>query len=202
MAALSNDGSTNAYYTYINVKTKRPWFEDINFNRRIINLITRIRTGHHCTTDHFERLNCNRELICGCGSGNMDLRHIICFCPLYSRGRERFLEFLSSGNSDTSDPVIHVKRAALQLWEGICSEFNIFFGQTSIIIYILIKSHYIKYANLIPDFYMLVWALCPFINLNFCYFCLLSVSLRSVHLFCNKEDGGRGRRRGRMKRRI
>lgn len=45
------------YFEYINEKTERPWFRGYDLPRSTVNLITRMRTGHVCTGEHFLRMN-------------------------------------------------------------------------------------------------------------------------------------------------
>lgn len=124
--------SNNIYYRHVNVKTKRPWFKNINANRWLISLITRLRSGHVRTAELFQRLNWNIELRCICGFEFMTLNHILRDCPLYSNERYRFLEFLSTCESDTTDPATNLRILTLTLQPGTLMEIKRFFKQNRV----------------------------------------------------------------------
>lgn len=48
------------------MKAKRPWFSGIDAPRSYINFITRLRSGHICTKDHYARMGWTLSLGCSC----------------------------------------------------------------------------------------------------------------------------------------
>ncbi|XP_051167219.1 uncharacterized protein LOC127285311 [Leptopilina boulardi] len=124
--------STNIYYEFVNVKTARPWFKNLKICRRMVCLINRIRSGHFLTAEYFQRFNWNVTFDCLCGFEYMDIRHLLCDCPLYRRGRDRFLRFLSVTNTTTNDPVFNLRETALSMRNGTVTEVQKFFLQTKL----------------------------------------------------------------------
>ncbi|XP_043480278.1 uncharacterized protein LOC122509979 [Leptopilina heterotoma] len=78
---------TNKYFNHITVKTKRPWFRGVETSRRNINTITRLRTSHICTGEHFARMGWTLPLECPCGNDFKSLIHLFKNCPLLSAQR-------------------------------------------------------------------------------------------------------------------
>ena len=90
-------GPTGAtYFTRVDFKDPRPWFRGLRAPRRHINLITRLRTGHVCTGEHFARMGWDLEIGCGCGEELKSLEHLFLSCPLLSEGRPGIFGFLAS----------------------------------------------------------------------------------------------------------
>ncbi|XP_051170050.1 uncharacterized protein LOC127287259 [Leptopilina boulardi] len=95
------------YFSRIGFKDKRPWFRGYDAPRREINAVTRLRTSHVCTGEHFNKMNWRIDVGCQCGFDLKTLRHLFIECPRLSNGRPAFFSFLStkysSFNTDTFD---------------------------------------------------------------------------------------------------
>ena len=59
-------GAGSSYFARMGFNSPRPWFRGIEAPRGFINLVTRLRTGHVCTGDHFVRMGWNLDPDCGC----------------------------------------------------------------------------------------------------------------------------------------
>lgn len=84
------------YFQNITQKTNRPWFVGLDSNRRTINLITRFRSKHICTADHFERMGWNISPLCLCEEGTRSLSHFFNDCRLLEDKRPKFKKFINS----------------------------------------------------------------------------------------------------------
>ena len=69
------------YFSRVTYKSDRPWFSRLSLPRRSICLVTRLRTGHVCTGDHFLRMGWDLEVGCSCGAPLRDLSHVLHDCP-------------------------------------------------------------------------------------------------------------------------
>ena len=58
----------SAYFAGRDYKSPRPWFRGVRAPRGYINLVTRLRTGHVCTGEHFACMGWDLETGCGCGA--------------------------------------------------------------------------------------------------------------------------------------
>ena len=83
------------YFNRVAFKSDRPWFSRVRAPRRSICLITRLRTGHVCTGDHFRRMGWDLKAGCSCGAPLCDLVHVLHACPLLAESRPGFYAFLS-----------------------------------------------------------------------------------------------------------
>lgn len=124
--------SRNIYYEYANVKSPRPWFSEIQENRKIITLITRLRTGHLRTHDHLVERGWIESIQSQCGFMQKSLLHLLRDCPLYSKKRDRFLAFLDSVESPTTDPAVILRILTIRVETGMVSEIKSFFSQNEI----------------------------------------------------------------------
>ena len=88
-------GAGSSYFARMGFKGPRPWFRGIGAPRGFINLVSRLRTGHVCTGDHFVRMGLNLDSDCGCGEEMRSLQHLFLNCPLLSEGRPRLFGYLA-----------------------------------------------------------------------------------------------------------
>ena len=117
----------------VSFQDPRPWCRGIRAPRRFISLVTRLRTGHVCTGEHFARMGWDLDAGCGCGEAMRSLKHLFTNCPLLSEGRPRFSDFLacrfpglSPDNFDYRELVFHPDASEV-------SELGRFFKHGSII---------------------------------------------------------------------
>lgn len=82
------DGAAAAkgkYYRLIQESIPRkPWFSNLQFNKRITSVLCRLRLGHVCTPAHLFKFKIVDDPLCSCGEYG-DLNHIFFSCTLYDR---------------------------------------------------------------------------------------------------------------------
>ncbi|XP_033231640.1 uncharacterized protein LOC117182647 [Belonocnema kinseyi] len=78
------------YFLHANVKTPSPWFRDYWFPRRVINLITMLRSAQICTGEHFARMGWRVPVGCECDAEVRSLAHLLHRCPRLAWGRVAF----------------------------------------------------------------------------------------------------------------
>lgn len=69
MAFFPPGKTQQIYVQKIGFETLRPWFKGYDQTRRVINLITRLRSGHICVGSHFARKGWDLSPSCKCGKG-------------------------------------------------------------------------------------------------------------------------------------
>ena len=74
-------------------KSDRPCFSRLSLPRRAIYLVTKLRTGHVCTGDHFQRMGWDLEVGCSCGAPLRDLSHVLHDCPQLDEIRPGYYAF-------------------------------------------------------------------------------------------------------------
>ena len=87
--------SCTRYFSRVTYKSDTPWFSRLSLPRRSICLLTRLRTGHVCTGDHFLRMGWDLEVGFSCGAPLRDLSHILHDCPQLEESRPGYYAFLS-----------------------------------------------------------------------------------------------------------
>ena len=80
----------SAYFARVGFKKPRPWFRGFRAPRGYINLVTRLRTGHICTGEHFARMGWNLDADCGCGAELRSLQHLFLNCAFCQRAGRGF----------------------------------------------------------------------------------------------------------------
>lgn len=60
----------------------KPWFARLNFSKRHVSSLIRMRLGHCCVPVHLKRIHIMDSSICECGLDEGDLNHIFFSCPL------------------------------------------------------------------------------------------------------------------------
>lgn len=102
----------------------------IPIDRYTATLVTRIRTGYLRVYEHLVERGWVEFLICECGFEEKTLRHLLLDCPIYSAGREHFLNILSGAESDTTDPGINLRITAYNQLPKAAFEIQKFFKQS------------------------------------------------------------------------
>ena len=111
--------SCSRYFNRVSYKSERPWFSRVGASRRSICLITRLRTGHICTGDHFRRMGWDLETGCPCGAPLRDLPHVMHACPLLAESRPGFSAFLSERFPDCRPEEIPIEDLVFDPGPGV-----------------------------------------------------------------------------------
>lgn len=72
---------------------KTLWFRGVHLLRSHIKFLTRLRTSHICTGDHFIYMEWNIPQGCNCGTELKDLTHLLDQCPLLVQGQPVLLRY-------------------------------------------------------------------------------------------------------------
>lgn len=80
------------YYSLQSEILVKPWFYNMDFNRKGCSIISRLRLGHTCSPHHLARFKITPSPSCFCGYEMGDINHLLFSCPLFDRSR--FLESL------------------------------------------------------------------------------------------------------------
>lgn len=72
------------YFNYVSAKSERPWFHNLDLPRKTICLINRLRSGHVCTGELFQRFGWNIPYLCKCGYETSSLQHYLYDCALFN----------------------------------------------------------------------------------------------------------------------
>ena len=86
----------NGYFDGVSLKSRRPWFGDIRAPRYLINLVTRLRSSHVCSGDHFARIGWDLDPGYGCGAEKKTLLHLFNKCPHLTEARPCFFSFIAA----------------------------------------------------------------------------------------------------------
>lgn len=70
-------------------KRKQPWFDKLNIDRRVVNMINRLRSNHFNLNDSLYRKGYIDSARCDCGAESQDIDHVIFRCNLNDDARER-----------------------------------------------------------------------------------------------------------------
>ena len=131
---LGHGGAGSAYFARVGFKSRRPWFRGIRYPRGFINLVTRLRTGHVCTGDHFARMGWNLDADCSCGEEMRSLDHLFLSCPLLSEGRPRLFGYLASRFPGRPPDKFDYRELVFNPDSSVVSELGRFFKLGNIIV--------------------------------------------------------------------
>ena len=123
-----------SYFSKVSFKDPRPWFRGIRAPRGFINHVTRLRTGHVCTGEHFACIGWDLDAGCGCGEEMRSLQHLFTNCPLLSEGRPRLFGFLACRFPGLSPDNFDYRELVFDPDASEVSELGRFFKHGSIII--------------------------------------------------------------------
>lgn len=97
------------YNSHIKILSEKPWFEPLqHINRKVISLMTRIRSYHIATGPHLLDKNIIKSKECPCGFDIRDWRHILFFCPDSQEEADKLISKLHRYNFSTSND-IHIE---------------------------------------------------------------------------------------------
>lgn len=82
------------FHNYLNMQTT-PWYHDLNFNRREIVTINRLRANHYNSASSLYRKNIIPSADCSCGHPDQDANHLLWQCSELNNNREILLRQLS-----------------------------------------------------------------------------------------------------------
>ena len=104
----------NGYFDRVSFKSRRHWSVDIRTSWYSINLVTRWRSSHVCSEDHFASMGWYLDPGCGCGAETKTLLHLFNECSLLSEGRPGIFSFsaarfpsISAGQVDYRDLIFN-----------------------------------------------------------------------------------------------
>lgn len=75
------------FENYYNKKRKKPWFDKMDIDRRVVCIINRLRANHYNLNESLERKGYITSAMCKCGAEYQDISHVAFSCIQFDDAR-------------------------------------------------------------------------------------------------------------------